>query len=379
MPLKNAARGISMKKINNRFRLAGSLVLAFLIFTGAAFPAAAAETTAGTQDVSVARTTEQEEQDNAIGIDATSHYGEVAQIDLVRQAAAKAMADYREAERIQQGLQPQALTVRQDGTGMYTSLAEAVDAAHNGDILIVGPGVYEEHVNNRYKYLAIIGETGNPADVVIESGGKDYFNTPLDMCCGILRNLTVHAINAGEETVEGLYAYALHCDFEAEQNSTFLIENCVFSSDLNTAVGLGTKLNTTITFRNCTIENNSSGPALFLHDYECLQPHTFVGTQKVIFDGCHLISHEKAVPTIVLMSEELCEGAAEITFRNNTITGGEGSRAVETEYFDAFDPLRQLSRRNFAGSSDWVLTPDSAGNNVDILNYTADLISASGS
>lgn len=337
-------------------------------------------------------------------------------IESQQQYAAEARA--KEEERKLYQLEPVVIRVSQDGDGDYTTIQAAVNAAHNGDIIEIAPGIYHENVKNCYKTLALIGMGNTAEDVVLEGSSNDYFHAPLDMGTGILRNMTIHGVDDGSS--EGtLCSYALHCDFESEQDSTFYVENVNFINDINTAVGLGTKLNYSVTFKNCRFESKTSAPALFMHDYEAVEPYQQPLTQHVTLENCFFTSRrvdpEGAGPdsaVIELDSRECCNKAAKITFIDNTLTlageikreaadgetaagtaaAGDGddqsapaAESADGESTTAGDPGvidwtdggmfkvthargRLISGQYYCGTSDWVLTDDSEGNNVEVLN-----------
>jgi pectin methylesterase-like acyl-CoA thioesterase len=59
------------------------------------------------------------------------------------------------------------ITVAADGSGDFTTVQEAVDAASPGSTVEIGPGVYREPVVVAVSDLTLAGATGDPRDVVI--------------------------------------------------------------------------------------------------------------------------------------------------------------------------------------------------------------------
>ena len=63
------------------------------------------------------------------------------------------------------------LYVDDDGTGNYTTIQSAVNAAVNGDTIIVNPGTYEGDITLDTSSLRIQSQSENPEDTVIQGNG----------------------------------------------------------------------------------------------------------------------------------------------------------------------------------------------------------------
>ncbi|SET11835.1 parallel beta-helix repeat (two copies), partial [Methanococcoides vulcani] len=86
------------------------------------------------------------------------------------------------------------------------SIQDAVDAATNGDTIIVYPGVYTENVNV-YKKLTIISESGNPDDTIVQAASSNdhVFHVTAD-------NVTINGFTATGVTGDdksGIYLYGV--------------------------------------------------------------------------------------------------------------------------------------------------------------------------
>ena len=146
-----------------------------------------------------------------------------------------------------------------NGTGDYTSLADAVSAASAGDKILVKNGVYNgEYVNARGKNLTIIGERAG--GVFIQNDYDDYTRPPIETDGGYIANIMFRSTGTG-----GLQpAYGMHLDFNGLANNTAIFYNCTFESASHNGVGMGTRTNCVILFIKCII-TSIAGNAFFLH------------------------------------------------------------------------------------------------------------------
>ena len=66
------------------------------------------------------------------------------------------------------------VAVRADGNGNYTSIQAAIDAARDGDVIVVSPGIYQENINFEGKAIMVRSSDPHDASViartVIEGG-----------------------------------------------------------------------------------------------------------------------------------------------------------------------------------------------------------------
>lgn len=116
---------------------------------------------------------------------------------------------------------------------MYSTIQEAIDAANEGDTVIVSPGIYSEHIDMAGKAIMLMSTDPNDLQVVaqtiIDGGGSgsvivcDSRETSDTVIAGFwIQNGYAGTGNAG-----GIYC----------QNSDPIIKNCVFSG--NTAGNFG--------------------------------------------------------------------------------------------------------------------------------------------
>ena len=172
--------------------------------------------------------------------------------------------------------------VATDGSGDYTTLTEAVSHAQDGSIIFVRAGVYDnETVKAWGKNLSIIGE--NPLTTVIKNGFNSYDRPPIEMSCGLLKNLTVYAYDGGKPStfVWGWNAYSVHIDNDGLCDNSLNVENCILKSDKNYGVGVGLRRGL-LRFANCRFYSRDLA-SVFVHD--AVSPDV-AGEERIIFENC---------------------------------------------------------------------------------------------
>ena len=146
-------------------------------------------------------------------------------------------------------LQAITITVADSGAD-YTSIQAAIDAANNGDEIIVSPGTYLENINFNGKAITLRSASGDPADTIIDGGGSDTVVT----CDSGETSTTVldgFTITNGSAT----YAGGIENDF-----SSPTVSNCTFSGNTTNDEGGGMLNydNSSPTVTNCILSGNSA-------------------------------------------------------------------------------------------------------------------------
>lgn len=250
--------------------------------------------------------------------------------------------------------------VNADGTGDYTTIAAAVSAASDNDIIIVHPATYTETVHATGKKVHIKGV--DKKTCILQYSGLDYANPPLEMAKGSVENLTINCLNSGTQGT--IPAYCVHIDNDNEAGQSLLFRNVRFYNPVHQAVGIGLRHNFDLAFECCEFE--ASGQAAFYcHDWETADSGADKTGQKVTLLNCTLRNNSSSHATIMLQSQEIATNCATCKFVGC---------AVYNDY--TYGPTismtlwqgRTLTNASFMGSSDWVLAGESSLNTDVLIN-----------
>ena len=167
------------------------------------------------------------------------------------------------------------ITVRKDGTGDYTSVFEAVEAAAPGDTVEVGPGTYVELVLYATHALSLISTHG-PVSTILEPMTNDrvmrYHGSD---ATGIIEGFTIKngsdsgGIGSGLDVWDGANVTVRNCIFDNNQEnglavrwqSTAVVDSCVFRNNYAPSAGGGLYANngSYVWVYNCLFEFNEAG------------------------------------------------------------------------------------------------------------------------
>ncbi len=176
------------------------------------------------------------------------------------------------------------LRVESDGSGDFTAIQAAVDAAVSGDTVLVGPGTWTEHVAVEGKWFTLAGRDGAAA-TVLEGG---YSGRPLTLIdsgrrCTVTGFTFTHGIKNGlfPDNSGGALA-AFHVNLT--------VRDCVFRGNVTSAGGTGGAIHATarvvpgvshtgpqpalspeIEIADCLFEDNwasDEGAGIFIDDSE---------------------------------------------------------------------------------------------------------------
>lgn len=239
----------------------------------------------------------------------------------------------------------------------FERIQDAVDAAENGDTIVIFPGVYREAVDARNKTLTIMGTNRGLCILTYPNG--NYLTPPLEMGSGILMNLTVYATAQEKDPNIFAKAYAMHTDYDISENNSLTVRNVTFINDDYQTVGVGMRRNFLLRFENCRFLCNSEYSTFFLHDDPVNQP---APGQQIFVDRCYFRNNGDS-PTVFLQSQELWGSRITCLWRNNVVVNHGQGPAIQMH----------LTRPAHIGggwldTSYWALHPVSRGNTVPKLN-----------
>ena len=251
------------------------------------------------------------------------------------------------------------IIVDANGGGDYTTITDACSHASNGDTIYIKNGTYEESISINSLYVHLVGESR--ANTIITYSGLDYNNPPIEMSKGSVENLTIKATNSG--TAGEHNAYCVHIDDDNSANSSLSFYNVDFINEVHQAVGIGLRHNFTLTFDTCRFKSVDQG-ALYCHDWETNNAGADKSNQNLIVRNCSLINNSSTKATIMLQSQELSTNCTTGTFIGNVVRNLGSNNLISMTLWAG----RTLTNQSFLGSSDWVLSNDSALNTLSTIN-----------
>ena len=176
--------------------------------------------------------------------------------------------------------------IKQDGSGDFVSIQEGVDAAEDGDTLVIFPGIYYENVEIFQKTVNLLGT--DPQKCIIEYDTHAYDKVPLYISAGEVCNLTIYGRMRDSQNYEmgtlmegnRFTGYAVHIDSDYGYGKDLVFRNCILVSDNNLTVGLGCRGNSHITFEDCDLIHTRAYMPFGMHDS---QNPDYTGSAKISF------------------------------------------------------------------------------------------------
>ena len=240
----------------------------------------------------------------------------------------------------------------------FTTIQAAVNFAKDGDTILISSGTYHEAVDAKTKLLHFKGVDKNTVTLEYENGA--YSLPPLEMSKGSVENMTIHAISQAQVSGEPGKAYCFHADYDIQIGHTLSFKNVKFINDDKQVIGVGLRNNFTIEFDSCDFVTPSGENAFYVHDDPI---HDNSSNQNLIVKDCSIVNNGTGA-TIHMQSQERVGAVAKVTWQRNIVVNLSGGKLIDVATYN-----NGLAKDKWLGSSDFVLQPTSALNNIAQLNF----------
>ena len=240
----------------------------------------------------------------------------------------------------------------------FTTIQAAVNFAKDGDTILISSGTYHEAVDAKTKLLHFKGVDKNTVTLEYENGA--YSLPPLEMSKGSVENMTIHAISQAQVSGEPGKAYCFHADYDIQIGHTLSFKNVKFINDDKQVIGVGLRNNFTIEFNSCDFVTPSGENAFYVHDDPI---HDNSSNQNLIVKDCSIVNNGTGA-TIHMQSQERVGAVAKVTWQRNIVVNLSGGKLIDVATYN-----NGLAKDKWLGSSDFVLQPTSALNNIAQLNF----------
>lgn len=272
---------------------------------------------------------------------------------------------------------PRQYIISQDGSGDFLTIQEGVNAAVDGDILIIYPGIYNENVEIMNKELTLMGISRDVC--ILQYDTAFYRKVPLTIAAGTVSNLTIYGMDSGVEqaapTAEEIEkinqeligdswerqknysGYAVHIDQNFLFGRQLKFENCRIISENSHCVGAGSRGECQIIFEGCELISVVGGSCVYLHD-----PTTLAvgGTAALIMRNCYLKSY--LCPYVMTFQSLAPENRLNLTFQNvrasavayedsNSYRQNNVNTSLEVEALAALEKMGMLYRAGITSSA----------------------------
>lgn len=251
---------------------------------------------------------------------------------------------------------PQTLNVGADKK--FTTIQAAVDFAKDGDTILISSGTYHEAVDAKTKLLHFKGVDKNTVTLEYENGA--YSLPPLEISKGSVENMTIHAISQAQVSGEPGKAYCFHADYDIQIGHTLSFTNVNFINDDYQVIGVGLRNNFTLEFNSCDFFTPSGNNAFYVHD-DPIRDNS--SNQNLIVKDCSIVNNGTRA-TIHMQSQERVGAVAKVTWQRNIVVNLSGGKLIDVATYN-----NGLAKDKWLGSSDFVLQPTSALNNIPQLNF----------
>lgn len=240
----------------------------------------------------------------------------------------------------------------------FTTIQAAVDFAKDGDTILISSGTYHEAVDAKTKLLHFKGVDKNTVTLEYENGA--YSLPPLEISKGSVENMTIHAISQAKVSGEPAKAYCFHADYDIQIGHTLSFTNVNFINDDYQVIGVGLRNNFTLEFNSCDFFTPSGNNAFYVHDDPTRDNSS---NQNLIVKDCSIVNNGTGA-TIHMQSQERVGAVAKVTWQRNIVVNLSGGKLIDMATYN-----NGLAKDKWLGSSDFVLQPTSALNNIPQLNF----------
>ena len=240
----------------------------------------------------------------------------------------------------------------------FTTIQAAVDFAKDGDTILISSGTYHEAVDAKTKLLHFKGVDKNTVTLEYENGA--YSLPPLEISKGSVENMTIHAISQAQVSGEPGKAYCFHADYDIQIGHTLSFTNVNFINDDYQVIGVGLRNNFTLEFNSCDFFTPSGNNAFYVHD-DPIRDNS--SNQNLIVKDCSIVNNGTRA-TIHMQSQERVGAVAKVTWQRNIVVNLSGGKLIDMATYN-----NGLAKDKWLGSSDFVLQPTSAMNNIAQLNF----------
>lgn len=240
----------------------------------------------------------------------------------------------------------------------FTTIQAAVDFAKDGDTILISSGTYHEAVDAKTKLLHFKGVDKNTVTLEYENGA--YSLPPLEISKGSVENMTIHAISQAQVSGEPGKAYCFHADYDIQIGHTLSFTNVNFINDDYQVIGVGLRNNFTLEFNSCDFFTPSGNNAFYVHD-DPIRDNS--SNQNLIVKDCSIVNNGTRA-TIHMQSQERVGAVAKVTWQRNIVVNLSGGKLIDMATYN-----NGLAKDKWLGSSDFVLQPTSALNNIPQLNF----------
>lgn len=245
----------------------------------------------------------------------------------------------------------------------YQSPSEAVRRSNGSDTILVTRGQYNDYFDisddtygQKRACKNIVGLDRNTT--IITRNGSAYNDDVIHTgLTSYIKNVSLVAKIATGASDGG---YAVHADNNwLASGEPVVFEDCYFFSQARAAVGIGTRPDCKIIFRNCIFEssNDLDRPTLFIHN--SADPSHQGNNQSVVFENCNFISDHGKVIGLEAIGDD--NNNLYLTF----------NRCMILSKNLGVSPLITIDKTNYTGSlgTNIYLSNMTFGNNIDLSQY----------